>query len=131
MRRLTVLLLLLFCSIITFSQSRIITGKVTDENGNPVPFATVKVKGSKNGVAADANGNYQIDVRNATTLVISAQSMETIEVDVAGKTTADVNLKTSGQLAEVTVVTGVGAATSKKKVAIDISTVSSKDFAKS
>src|SRR4029077_11770242 len=107
------------------------TGKVTDENGNPVPFATVKVKGSKTGVAADANGNYQIDVRNATTLVISAQSMETMEVDVTGKTTADVNLKTSGQLAEVTVVTGVGAATSKKKVAIDISTISSKDFAKS
>ncbi|HUS03619.1 MAG TPA: SusC/RagA family TonB-linked outer membrane protein [Chitinophagaceae bacterium] len=122
-KSLTLFMVLMFSVLLSFSQNRMVTGKVTDENGNPVPFATIKIKGAKTGVAADVNGNYQIDVRNGTTLVISAQSMETAEIDVAGKSTADVNLKTSGQLAEVTVSTGVGVATSKKRIAFAVETV--------
>ena len=130
MRKLVLLLTLVLSAAFAFSQARMVSGKVTDENGNPVPFATIKVKGSKTGVAADANGNYQIDARSGNTLVISATSMETMEVDVAGKTSADISLHTSGQMAEVTIVTGIGAATSKKKVAIAVQSISSEQLPK-
>lgn len=131
MRRiLTLFTILMLSGALVFAQSRMVTGKVTDENGNPIPYATVKVKGAKTGVAADANGNYQIDIRNATTLIISAQSMESLEVNVAGRNEVSTTLKSTGQLSEV-VVTGVGTATSKRKVAIDVATLSSKDMPKS
>jgi hypothetical protein len=55
-----------------FAQNRTVTGQVMDEKGNPVPFATVKVKGSSAGVAADQNGNFSISVKTGDVLQISA-----------------------------------------------------------
>jgi hypothetical protein len=40
-----------------FSQSRSITGKVTDENGKAIPLATVQQKGTTNAVTANDGGN--------------------------------------------------------------------------
>src|SRR5690606_5448322 len=37
-----------------------ITGKVTDEKGEPLPGATIRVKGSDIATAADASGNFSI-----------------------------------------------------------------------
>jgi len=33
-----------------------ISGKITDDKGNPIPFATIKIKGDKNATSADQNG---------------------------------------------------------------------------
>ena len=131
MRKILTLITVLLLSGVMYAQNRVVTGKVTDDAGNPVAFASIKVKGQKTGAAADANGNYRIDVNSsASTLIISAQNIETMEVDIAGKTQADVSVKSTGQLSEV-VVTGVGTATSKRKVAIDVGTLNSKDISKS
>lgn len=116
---LTLFIVLMLGGILAFAQNRVVTGKVTDENGNPVPYATIKVKGAKTGVAADAEGNYQIDMKNGSVLVISAQNMTSGEVSVAGKSEANIILKSTGSLAEI-VVTGVGVATDKRKVAISV-----------
>lgn len=43
-------------------EQRVIRGKVTDENGVPVPGANVWVKGTTTGVATDANGDYSLRV---------------------------------------------------------------------
>ena len=43
-------------------RKRIITGKVTDIHGNPVSFASIKVKGTNTGVSADAIGAYSLKV---------------------------------------------------------------------
>ncbi|MBL7703600.1 MAG: carboxypeptidase-like regulatory domain-containing protein [Ferruginibacter sp.] len=51
--------------------SRIFTGKVTDEIGNPVAFASVKIKGTNNGFFADANGAYSIKINPDAILIIS------------------------------------------------------------
>ena len=48
--------MLMLCGVFAFAQSRVVSGKVTDKDGNPVPFASVKVKGSKTGLSADATG---------------------------------------------------------------------------
>ena len=39
-------------------------GKVVDENGNPVPFATVTIKDTKTGTAADSNGVFSLTPEN-------------------------------------------------------------------
>ncbi len=65
---------------------RIVIGKVRDKDGNPVSFATIKVKGAKLGLSADANGAYSIRVSSKTVLEISAQSFNDIEVVVGNQT---------------------------------------------
>ncbi|GAC1592297.1 MAG: hypothetical protein NVS3B19_13760 [Ginsengibacter sp.] len=123
MRRLLLIPIMLLFTLIAFSQNRVITGKVTDDSGNPIPFATVKVKGAKTGVSADANGDFTISVPSSATLLISAQSMEQKQVDVTNQKSLAVSLKSSGQLTEV-IVTGTGVATSKKKLGISVESIS-------
>ncbi|WP_431215246.1 carboxypeptidase-like regulatory domain-containing protein [Puia sp. P3] len=55
---LTLSLALVFCASTVLAQTRSITGKVTDEKGEPIPFASILIKGHRQGVSADQNGNF-------------------------------------------------------------------------
>jgi TonB-linked SusC/RagA family outer membrane protein len=89
-----------------------ITGKVTDENGEPLPGATVKVKGTTYGAVADADGNYMISLPEGNyTLVVSYIGFKTVEyndINVTGNKSLQLNAKFSGAntLNEVTVSYG-------------------------
>ena len=66
---LTATLLLLFLQTV-FAQTRSITGKVTDEQGNPIANVTVLVKGSKTGTVSAADATYTLTVpSDAKTIV--------------------------------------------------------------
>ena len=52
-------------------QAQSISGTVTDENGVPLPGATVLVEGTSNGVSTDFDGNYSINASSGDTLVFS------------------------------------------------------------
>jgi hypothetical protein len=85
-----------------------ITGRVTDEKGEPVPFASVRVKGTNTGVAADANGFFTIKAPLGTnTLNVSAIGMETTDI-VANGGYANVAMRPSSQTLSEVVVTGYG-----------------------
>ena len=64
----------------TIITSRMITGKVIDMDGNPVSFATIKIKETNSGVSANANGTYSIRVRPVNVLLISAAGFKETEV---------------------------------------------------
>ncbi len=66
------LFVILAFSVTALSQSRIIKGTVVDQNGEPVPFATISIKDTKNAVSADANANFTIEANTGDILVISA-----------------------------------------------------------
>ena len=51
-------------------QTKKVTGNVSDSMG-PLIGATVKVKGTSNGVATDMDGNFTLDVKPGATLIIS------------------------------------------------------------
>lgn len=74
MRKIALLLavLLMGTSLTSFAQKRAIKGTVNDENGNPVPFATVKVKGAKGATSADENGVFTLEVNGSPELQFSA-----------------------------------------------------------
>lgn len=72
-------------SISTTGGGRIFSGKVVDaRGGNPVPFATVRLKGSSIGLSCDANGNFSIKIPAIKTpiLQISAAGYKLSEVAV-------------------------------------------------
>jgi hypothetical protein len=85
-----------------------VSGRVTDDKGNPVPGASILVKGTNAGTMADANGFFTIKApQGSNVLQISAVGMVTQE-QVASGGYVNANLASdSGALSEV-VVTGYG-----------------------
>ena len=85
-----------------------ISGKVTDEAGEPLPGASVLVKGTSIGVITDADGNYRISVPDeATTLVFSFVGYEGQEIEIGGRSVINVALIADvTTLGEIVVSTG-------------------------
>lgn len=105
MRRiLTLFTMFMLCGVLAFAQNRVVSGKVADENGNPVPFASIKVKGSKSGVSADANGQYTIRVKDGDILEISGTGFKAKDVNVGTQTYINTSMeKAAGSLTEVVI----------------------------
>lgn len=84
-----------------------VTGKVADENGNPLPGVTVVIKGTHYGTATDEKGCYELTLPiDKPVLLFSMVGMETKEVAVDGNTEVNVVLVAEvGELEDV-VVTG-------------------------
>ena len=59
-----ILIAALICSA-AFAQNIIVSGNITDAStGEPVPYATVQVKGTTKGVSSDNEGHYSISVQH-------------------------------------------------------------------
>ncbi len=98
------LLLFLIAPFITFAQD--VTGKVIDEYGDPVSFASVLEKGTNNGVSTDENGDFAISVSEfPTTLVFSSIGYLKKEQVVESQTALTITLNEEGGLEDV-VITG-------------------------
>ena len=107
MRRfLSLLAALLLCSFMAFSQLRTVTGKITDEKGDPIPFATVAVKGTKSATIADASGYFNIKIQSGDVLVVSAQGSEKKEFTVGASDVLNISLAKSNNALQEVVVTG-------------------------
>jgi TonB-linked SusC/RagA family outer membrane protein len=126
MRKVASLLVMLMLGVtLAIAQSRVVTGTVTDESGNPVAFASVKVKNAKSGVSADANGNFRIEVADGAILVISATGSQTKEVTiVANQSTVTVSLVKANTELSTVVVSALGVRRSVKSTPYAAQTVS-------
>ncbi|MFD2526969.1 SusC/RagA family TonB-linked outer membrane protein [Flavihumibacter stibioxidans] len=91
-------------------QQQQVTGRITNAAGEPLPGASVKIKGASGGTSADADGKFAITVPENATLVISSIGYEDQEVSVAGKTILSVVLKESTKVQDEVVVIGYGVA---------------------
>ena len=120
-------LLMSFCAFLFvlatgLAQTTTITGKVVDDKGNALAGASVLEKGTKNGVSADANGSFSIKAKTGATLIVSTIGYENLEV-VANASNLLVKLNTDTRALNEVVVTGVGVATSKKKLGVSVEAV--------
>src|SRR5690606_22187533 len=71
MKPLILLMAFLAISVLTFAQTRSISGKVkSGETNEPLPGATVQIKGTTTGTLTDLNGNFKIDVPDDPNTVI-------------------------------------------------------------
>ncbi len=120
-----------FLSLSAFSQSKVVTGKVTDaKDGSPLSGVTVSPKGLPTGTQTGEDGAYSISVTTSvTTLVFSNVGYETKEVSIVDRTNVDISMDvTASSLGEVVVI-GYGTAR-KRDLTGSITTISSKDFVK-
>lgn len=92
-----------------------ITGIVKAQNGEPLPGATVQVKGTTNGTVTDIDGHFSISAAGTVTLTISYVGYESIEISASAASPVSATLKElTTDLNEIVVV---GYGVQKKKVA--------------
>lgn len=85
-----------------------IRGTVIDQNGNPIPGATVSIPGTTIGTATDLDGKYSISVPEGSTLVFSFIGFETQSIVVGDQSVIDVKLSEDISSLDEVVVVGYG-----------------------
>ncbi len=87
MKRIFLLLtMLVLHTMMVYAQSAV-TGRVTNNNGDPVPFASIKVKGLRSGVSADANGDFRIQAKAGDVLEVTGVGIMPAEITVTSTST--------------------------------------------
>lgn len=86
-----------------------VTGTVTDENGQPLPGATVVEKGTSRGTSADFDGNFTITPSSPDAILqISYMGYATREEPLNGRTSLTISLQPDNELLDEVVVIGYG-----------------------
>jgi hypothetical protein len=87
-----------------------ISGLITDENSNPLPYVNVFISGTSTGTTANSEGYYTLDLPNGNyplSFRLIGYKMETREIEVAGDLTIDVQMSPElVKLSEVTIKAG-------------------------
>lgn len=106
-------LLLLFLGAVLFSATalaqRSITGKVTDDKGNPLANVSVIVKGTTTGTTTKADGTYSLTIpADAKALIFSSVDMGTVEKIITAQSVLDVTMVAADRTMQEVVVVGYG-----------------------
>ncbi len=116
---------------IVFAQARKISGKVTDQNGNGIPRASVIVRGTSSGISADENGNFSIDVPGSNSvIVVSSVGYQTRELKPGSNNNLTVTMQSSQDLSEI-IVTALGIKREKKALGYSAQEVTGDDLLES
>lgn len=112
-RLITTLLVLLTIGVQAFAQSAV-SGKVTDEAGEPCVGANVLIKGTTTGTMTDLDGNYSLPhVKQGSILVFSSIGYTSQEVRLGSSSVVNVVLKSDTDFLNEVVIVGYG--TAKRK----------------
>ena len=104
-------ILFIFFTTICFAQTFVVNGSVKDEENQPVPFATVFIKGTSIGTSANGNGQYTLKVKAGKYEInFSAVGFKSLikSVDVNSDTTLDAILPIEAYILKDVVVTNKG-----------------------
>lgn len=90
-------------------QKKQISGKVTDSKGEPIPGATILVKGTTTGVVTDNDGNFSLsNIAENATLIVSFVGMKSQEIGISGKTTIKIAMEDETIALDEIVAVGYG-----------------------
>jgi TonB-linked outer membrane protein, SusC/RagA family len=107
-----------------------LSGKVTDNKGQPLAGATVQVKGTTTGASTDNNGLFSLAVpASANTLIVSFSGYKTREIDRGNTSFIEIALEQADRSLEQVVVVGYGTV-KKSDLTGSITSLSTKDFNK-
>ncbi len=128
MKKLLPLFFLSLClATMAMAQSRI-NGTVKDSQGNPLPGASVKVKGSTVGTASDVNGKFSLDASPSATLIISYTGYTSQELPIGSTTYFNVVLKDDSKILGDVVVTALGVKRDRRALGYSVTQVQGSDL---
>jgi len=98
---------MLFPATTMLAQQKMVSGKITDQNNQPVAGATVTVKGTTVATQTNAAGAFSLPVPNSNVvLVFSSVGYEPKEMSVGTNSNLNVTLKTTTSNLNEVVITG-------------------------
>jgi len=112
-RKCAIILGLMCLSLITYAQSREVSGTVTSTEGEALPGVNIIIKDTNTGAITDVDGNYSMNVPDGSTLIFSYVGYKVQEIPVGNQSIIDVVLEADISSLDEVVVVGYG--TVKKK----------------
>ena len=110
LRNILAIACLLLTSSSLFSQTKTVTGTVTDALNEPLIGVSVLIQGTSSGTVTDLDGNYSISVTPDNVLEFSYVGMQKQIIPVGLQTVINVVMKDDSQMLGETVVIGYGSA---------------------
>ena len=121
--KVSLFLILMLVSSLAFSQDRTISGTVKDEAGIPIAGASVRIKGTKLGVAADNSGQFRILAKAGDVLLITGAGIDPAEYTIGSSNTILISVKNSIFTGTEVVVTALGIKRTEKALGYGVSKV--------
>lgn len=107
-----------------------VTGKVLDENGDPVIGANIVEKGTTNGTVTNINGDFTLTVENNAVIQISYIGYLVQEVNSTGRNSVNIVLQEDSKTLDEIVVVGYGTMR-KRDLTGSVSSIKSEDIQRS
>ena len=102
-------ILFLLIGVALSAQNVAVKGTVKDAStGEPIPFASIQVKGTSTGANADVDGVYSISVPSSASLIFSSIGYNNAEIAVNGRGVIDVALTPDAEALEESIVVAYG-----------------------
>jgi TonB-linked SusC/RagA family outer membrane protein len=128
LRLLSLLSFMVMSVAVAFSAELTVNGTVSDNTGEPIIGATVRVKGTSVGTSTDVDGHYQLQkVSSDATLIFTYIGYSAIEEKVAGRTVINVTMAEAENALDEVVVVGYGSL-SRREISSSIVQVDRSDF---
>lgn len=108
------------------AQQRQVTGRVVGDDGSPVAFATIQVKGTTSGTTADQQGNFSLSVSgNDVVLIIRSVGFLQREIPLGAQNALSVTLASDAKSLQEVVVTALGVSRAKKSLGYAVQEIKS------
>lgn len=128
MRKIIGILAFLVLSGAVWSQEKV-SGTIKDQNGDPVPFATVSIPVNKVKVLADANANFSIPAKQGDILEISAVGFQDTSITIGSEPVVNiVARRVTATINDVVVTTALGVQRQAKSLGYATTTISNKQL---
>ncbi|UGU16771.1 TonB-dependent receptor [Sinomicrobium kalidii] len=127
MKRILSMLSLCLFYLHGFSQELTVSGKVTDDSGEPLIGVSIAVKGTTQGTTTDFDGNYAIDASVGDVLIFSYIGFDSKQVTVSSAD-LDVQLESGVALENVVVVGSRNPARTATETAVPVDVIDVKEL---
>ena len=117
-------------SIFMWAQVKTVTGKVTNEKGESVPYATIKEAGTKNVVSGDESGKFSIKIKTGSSIVVSSGDYAPAKVSPVDGLNTVVLVSAGKEVLQEVVVGSLGIKRQAKELGYSTATIKSGDLTK-
>lgn len=118
----------LLCSSLTFAQTRVIEGTVTDESKHPVSYATISIKGTTKGTITEKDGTFKLSAASGAIITIRAVGFTTKEITLGGEDHLSITLAENPSDLNEVVVTALGVKKEKRNLTFSSQEVKSEEI---
>jgi TonB-linked SusC/RagA family outer membrane protein len=110
------------------SETKTITGRILDENGEPLIGSTIGIQGSTTGTIADVDGNFSLTASVGDVITISFVGYEPQNIKVTAKSSYDISMVPISRDLDAVVVTALGIKRSQKALSYNAQEVKADDL---